>query len=557
MVLAAVTSSLAALSTLSDHKANPRGFQPARMQSGGPSQSDNGDDNDKKKNGTSFIAWFEEAADIGSSIKDKVTKAFVTSPSGTEEDREKAKAKRKDDRLNFLEQFNKTVKHGSDYIKDRVEGISELKDMASTVNSLMGSGWTSKNKDEALEDLISKAREAANAGSFQSNQSFTKMVKLFLDEQDRIRESLENAFGHIDFRNFNPTSLFYYLEYEDERKNPSWKRRKHRFTFGADVDDVRMIHEALGFADAAYFDTEKEIKEMLEEKGFDMVFLSLESLPGKPAHYIAIKEGKGFFEPTEVLIVVRGTKTIADMFTDAMLDPEEYEGGYAHAGFVRSARWLRERHKDLINDIHDAAKRKVNFKIIGHSLGAGIATIAAIEMKKAGFKNIEVVNFGCPALLSRELSERCQDYVTTVVNDSDVIPRSSGATIANLAYSVMSFNYTDRAKRDVREAIQQLRWQLPFEIDEKNIDKFIEQADDQIEKYLAPSIKDPNVDYAEPILFPPGTCLHIYRDGMGVSCSYVPCDFFSEVDVQRSMIDDHLITGYDALISELLRDHES
>ncbi|GBG30060.1 Lipase, putative [Hondaea fermentalgiana] len=577
LTLAAVSGGLALVATLYEQlreKSNGRsgpflGPQLAMMApSGGPEDEDEDDSKPNKddlKGSTSGGGRFNSRwlSTIGKRVSDQMKNLFGRGPGGSEEDREDAKDreelqnKRKKERLGFLSRFNQGIKKGQEYISGQLEGANEFKEMASSVNSILSNGWTSKNKDEALEDIVTKAREAANAGSFQSNRSFTDMVKLFMDEKENIQESLQNAFGHIDLSKFNPTSLFYYLEAQDEKLNPSYKRRVHRFMFGASHDDVREIRSALQFADAAYFDTEEEITEMLEEAGYDMVFLSLESLPGKPAHFIAIKKGEGFFESTEVLIVVRGTKTIADLFTDAVLDPEEYKDGYAHAGIVRSARWLNNLHKELLTDISDQAKRQVNFKLIGHSLGAGIATISALEMKEAGFKNVEVVTFGCPALLSRDLSESCQDFVTSVVNDNDLIPRSSGATVGNLAMDILEFDYRERVKRDIRDAVKQLCWHVPFSIKESDVETFFEQADEQVEKHLGPSVAEKSSERAEVQLFPPGTCLHLYRDGMGVSCSYVPCDFFAEIAVQRTMIEDHLITGYDALISQLLEDHEA
>lgn len=50
--------------------------------------------------------------------------------------------------------------------------------------------------------------------------------------------------------------------------------------------------------------------------------------------------------------------------------------------------------------------------------------------------------------------------------------------------------------------------------------------------------------------------MHIYRDGVGVSACEVPCDFFDELDVTRTMVDDHLtVSGYDKMLTELMRAH--
>lgn len=60
----------------------------------------------------------------------------------------------------------------------------------------------------------------------------------------------------------------------------------------------------------------------------------------------------------------------------------------------------------------------------------------------------------------------------------------------------------------------------------------------------------------EIVLYPPGKCIHFYRDGVGISTVEVPCTLFSELDVARSMVDDHLVaTGYDRILKETMRTH--
>jgi Lipase (class 3) len=88
-----------------------------------------------------------------------------------------------------------------------------------------------------------------------------------------------------------------------------------------------------------------------------------------------------------------------------------------------------------------------------HSLGAGAASIACIEFNENHSESIEAhcIGFGCPALLNSELSERWKKNITTVVNDSDMIPRMSGATVANLVVDLLEFDYTVYAMDDVRE----------------------------------------------------------------------------------------------------------
>ena len=59
-----------------------------------------------------------------------------------------------------------------------------------------------------------------------------------------------------------------------------------------------------------------------------------------------------------------------------------------------------------------------------------------------------------------------------------------------------------------------------------------------------------------PELYPPGQCIHFYRDGFGISAAVTPNSYFGDIDVSRRMIDDHLFfTGYQKTLLEVMRMH--
>jgi hypothetical protein len=171
-------------------------------------------------------------------------------------------------------------------------------------------------------------------------------------------------------------------------------------------------------------------------------------------------------------------------------------------------------------------------------------------------KNIaaEVIGFGCPALLSKSLSEETMDYITTVIADSDLIPRTSGATITNFLLNVMEYNWIPNAKRDIDHAFEELLRVSPGILSTSSIDNMTSMVNTMLQSYVAPTIKPATTDRVKPILFPPGRCIHIYRDGSGVSGCVSPCTFFGEIDMSRRMIQDHKIkSGYRQIFLELMR----
>ena len=84
---------------------------------------------------------------------------------------------------------------------------------------------------------------------------------------------------------------------------------------------------------------------------------------------------------------------------------------------------------------------------------AGAAAIACIEFNEEHGDKIDAdcIGFGCPALLSLELSEKWKPKITTVVNDADMVVRMSGATVANLLMDVLEFNYKDILMADIKQ----------------------------------------------------------------------------------------------------------
>jgi pimeloyl-ACP methyl ester carboxylesterase len=253
--------------------------------------------------------------------------------------------------------------------------------------------------------------------------------------------------------------------------------------------------------------------------------------------------------------VVRGTKTIADAVTDFILEASDYRGGKAHAGMIDSGKWLAEKHADLFDELRKlSGKKKIKLTLIGHSLGAGAAAIAALELNDKKNLDVNVVGFGCPALLSKELSESASDYITTVICDSDVIPRMSGATVANIALDIMEYDRYPKLQRDAKLALDDLAENLPDLVTDdrkKTVVDYIDSASEELRKKL---LKPKTEERVPPVLFPPGKCVHFYRDGHSISGSIAPCTFFGEIDVTRTMVDDHLIsTGYGKIFLDLMR----
>ena len=211
--------------------------------------------------------------------------------------------------------------------------------LSNIVTSLLKShGAEEEESSNNVESLLQKARDFADQDAdFQESKSGDELNKL-RNELNNVLEQMKKSFSHVAIDKINPIAFLYYLEREDSIKTPSYKRRKHRFMPSLDLSTVNALHDALYLSELSYLDTVDDIKEGLAAfKGspYEMIYCSVEGQPRQPAHYIAIKKAKesneGFSLPwqkkekcLEVLVVVRGTKEIADVLSDSLLDTFDY-----------------------------------------------------------------------------------------------------------------------------------------------------------------------------------------------------------------------------------------
>lgn len=417
-----------------------------------------------------------------------------------------------------------------------------------------------ETKEKMIEELVVQARESTGKGDFSESQSFCEILSIITNDVQEVRNSLDNSFGHLDLSGLFPTSLFYYLEVEDERKNPSWKRRMHRFHKGIDINQVSHLNNMLYLSSLSYADTIDEIVKgcKLAVDPLELVYCDTSSTPTKPGHFIALKKNQSIWSSDlEVFLVVRGTKTITDVMTDCVVDAVPYRGGKAHSGILQSGKWLVSEHLELLEKLRTlAGKRRIKLTLVGHSLGAGAASIAGIEFDDMDTFSVRVIGFGCPSLLSAELAKKYESQITTVIADSDVVPRMSAATVANVVLDVMEYDWTPSARRDIAHALGEARAAYPYLLSEANSESLMTLVDSMLETYIKPTIQKPTTARVQPELCPPGTCVHLYQDGSGIAGCIAPGTFFQEIDITRRMADDHKIaTGYEKYFLELMRQY--
>mmetsp|Transcript_23663 Transcript_23663/g.54323 ORF Transcript_23663/g.54323 Transcript_23663/m.54323 type:complete len:496 (+) Transcript_23663:500-1987(+) len=474
--------------------------------------------------------------------------------------------------------------------------------------------------EQMITDLLAQKAESTTK---HEQESFVNMVRLLQESGQEVFRQFNQTFGHVGLDRFNLLQFLYYMEYDEARRNAVWKRKMHRFQPELPDEAAIQLFDGLYLSQLAYAPTCEEIFHRLESfRGglFKLRNCTVEASVNRPAHFLAIRKmddpranvkdellsnfdvdnEKGFrrrfarswlsralnyVRPSrqriQVIVVIRGSKEVFDFLTDAHLVATDFQGGKAHDGILQSSQWLIDLYSDDLKRLSRKLRPKNGKKImklwfVGHSLGGGTAALAAMlfhERKQyAKWIDAEAIGFGTPSLVSPELSYQYQDIVTTVVNDADVVPRTSGAALARTFLKIVRYNWTEAALEDYDQLVNVLMQDQNimkhfFGTDQSkawlqdqtiNLRIWLEQWFDEnvapfLDERLAAQDTDDEGDEVE--LIPPGECIHLYRDGVSYQGNYVNCSFFGkDIEVVRHFVDDHLIPpGYYTALLGLVR----
>ena len=182
----------------------------------------------------------------------------------------------------------------------------------------------------------------------------------------------------------------------------------------------------------------------------------------RPA-YILVRDAHA----KQLFFVVRGTHSVRDTVTSLTAHSKPHHLvdatgavvlGRAHAGFLSTARWLAKTIKD---DLLNALAENPGFEltIVGHSLGAGVAVVLTQALRELeggdkernAFADAKCLAFACPSALSKELSESCAPFVTTVVAGADIVPTVSFSKVSELQGQIVSAAWEQQVLKKWRQ----------------------------------------------------------------------------------------------------------
>ena len=164
----------------------------------------------------------------------------------------------------------------------------------------------------------------------------------------------------------------------------------------------------------------------------------------EPAHYIAVDHEVG-----EIILSIRGTMSFDAVLIDLMGRPTPFRSGYTHSGMLKSAQILFDRLGGVVLR-HCQRLPDYSLRVVGHSLGAGVAVLWTLMFREAHpeFLNVFCFAFGVPGLFNLELARSMEhEHIYSFVVGNDMFPRLSVGSLMQMRQEIVSMNKVARRQQ--------------------------------------------------------------------------------------------------------------
>ena len=182
-------------------------------------------------------------------------------------------------------------------------------------------------------------------------------------------------------------------------------------------------------------------KEVLDYSAGDEVY--------QPAFYILSPH-----DDDVIIIAIRGTMSISDCITDLLCHGSPVQTSLtgthshtssmqAHHGMLESAKYILDRIKSkglMERFVHSSDLGHKRIVVLGHSLGAGVATILSILLHEIPCmrNRVKCLAYSPPGgLVNLPLAKATSSFVKAIYIDNDVVPRLSKESVEDLRTNVI------------------------------------------------------------------------------------------------------------------------
>jgi hypothetical protein len=225
--------------------------------------------------------------------------------------------------------------------------------------------------------------------------------------------------------------------------------------------EVETLLLYLDFAHWAYLNDTTELHHQLKTgrcrtgQCYELIRHDRTTEPGRVGHYMAVHH-----ETKQVILAIKGTNTLGDVLTDILgraiphtISSTGTTGTTTtttkeircHEGMYTAAQMMLNDTLHLLQ--HWVEPAGYSLIVCGHSLGAAVSCLLGILIQQQlPTLKLHVYAYATPACLSYEASVQSQDFITSVVNNNDIVPRLSllNLRLLNRLFVLIDTKLTER-----------------------------------------------------------------------------------------------------------------
>lgn len=338
-----------------------------------------------------------------------------------------------------------------------------------------------------------------------------------------------------------------HLMNEIDAKDPDW-RENYFSKDGIDVseEELDILAKYLDLAQWSYLTSQLAVEKLLRPLGYKLIRFDNATEPGRVGHFIAVHHQR-----KEVVISIKGTSTLADVLTDIIgkAIPHTIEGDKeirCHEGMYTAAQLLLEETMHLIEKFF--VPQGYRLFICGHSLGAGVSSLLGMFIKQhLPTLNLQVYAFATPACCSYDASLDCQDFVTSIVNNNDCVPRLSLMNIRTLNKLLAVLDTKLEEKGLSPDSFAKAK---KYMTDLMSIDSTLLMTPRELTKFLDSEFSEPRDDrFLDLELYVPGRVVSIWnhvKDPNRVGGKVIDgqSQVLRQIFVESNMVSDHSCDSY-------------
>ena len=328
---------------------------------------------------------------------------------------------------------------------------------------------------------------------------------------------------------------------------------------GKDVEEQELetLTKYLDFSEWAYNLDLSSLQQKLKSVGYQLVRHDTDRV----GHYIAVHH-----EKKQVVLAIKGTPSISDVLMDIIgkAVPHSIQSAdkshrdiRCHEGMYMAANMMLDDTLHLLE--HLFLPQKYQLIICGHSLGAGVSSLLGMFLREKLPKlKLQVYAYATPACLSYQAALGCDDYITSVVNNNDCVPRLS---LLNIRLMNKLFILLDQKLQEKGSSPDDFRTAKKYLQDSRKADKYLllspKELTDFMDREIIKSNEYRDETFQDIQLFVPGRVVSIWNHTsdesvVGGRAGHGGMQVLRQIFVESNMVSDHSIISYRKNLEHLL-----